>query len=393
MRTLRLSLAGTVTFGLLAGLVVGSAPLLASQDAIIVAQDGSGAHTTISAAVDAASDGDTILVQPGTYDESVLVSKDITIRGDGDRAAVVVELSEELTPGLGWDDPGLPHAFRFEDCAATLENLTLRGESSRISITGGAPTLRGLSLESVGYDYDPVENKNFHLTIGLEIMDGSVAILRDSTVVDTDLMIDSGASPTIEGNQLIGGLVFVQGDGVSPVIRDNVFEDNHVDGIWISGGATPEVVGNTIVGAVQEGISVKDPAFPDGALDTGTHAFLRDNTFRDCVRGVFLAPKAAATLEDNEFLGNDIAITIDDAEALISGNVIHDNGGGIFVERGAPVLEDNSISGNNSGLGLARPAKPILSGGNVICDNGTNIRLMKGAEMPSVEGNDICADA
>ena len=47
---------------------------------------GGGDFATIGEAVAAARDGDTILVAPGTYDESVTVTKDITIRGDGDRA-------------------------------------------------------------------------------------------------------------------------------------------------------------------------------------------------------------------------------------------------------------------------------------------------------------------
>jgi pectin methylesterase-like acyl-CoA thioesterase len=52
---------------------------------------GPGGYATITAAVAAARDGDTVLVRPGRYEESVVVEgKTITIRGDGDRDAIVV---------------------------------------------------------------------------------------------------------------------------------------------------------------------------------------------------------------------------------------------------------------------------------------------------------------
>ena len=50
----------------------------------MVAQDGSGTVTTIAEGVAMAQDGDTVLVKPGTYHESVAITEDITLRGDGD---------------------------------------------------------------------------------------------------------------------------------------------------------------------------------------------------------------------------------------------------------------------------------------------------------------------
>ena len=43
-----------------------------------VATDGSGDFSTIQGAVDAAAAGDTIRILPGTYEESVLVDRDLT---------------------------------------------------------------------------------------------------------------------------------------------------------------------------------------------------------------------------------------------------------------------------------------------------------------------------
>jgi pectin methylesterase-like acyl-CoA thioesterase len=78
---------------------------------------GPGGYATITKAVDAARDGDTILVRPGRYEESVVVDgKTITIRGDGERDAIVV----------GWDEGP---AFVLVETRSTLAGLTLTGES------------------------------------------------------------------------------------------------------------------------------------------------------------------------------------------------------------------------------------------------------------------------
>ena len=51
-----------------------------------------------------ATDGDTIVVRPGVYDEQLVISNDITIRGDGDRADVVISPSEAIPAGATGED-------------------------------------------------------------------------------------------------------------------------------------------------------------------------------------------------------------------------------------------------------------------------------------------------
>ena len=85
---------------LLAAGAIGGAALLAGINqqttepgprTIVVAQDGSGDVATITEGVALAVDGDTVLIRPGVYAESVLVEEDITLTGDGPREAVIVE--------------------------------------------------------------------------------------------------------------------------------------------------------------------------------------------------------------------------------------------------------------------------------------------------------------
>ena len=384
---------------LLAMLTVGAgiagSRLLAADEDIVVAQDGSGDYTTITEAITAATDGDTILVRPGTYDEAVLVTTDVTIRGDGDRADVVIERTGDLPQGLGkWGNPALPYAIRLEQSDASIENLTLRGEASRISIVGGSPMLAQLTMQELGnFGRDaPAHDDRGTWMAGVELMDGTTASLADSDVIDTHLVIDTGASPTLEANLISGGWTLIQGDGVAPVVRGNAFEDSEDESIWVGGGAKPEIVDNTFSN-VRIGVDVNDALKrPTGPNRAGTDPSVRGNSFRDCGVGISLVRWTSATIEGNEFHGNTAGISLyEESDAVIVANVIHDGLTGVEIFRGEPVLTDNSIARNKVGLVLDRPAKPVMSG-NVICDNETNVRLMPRAEMPDTEVNEICPD-
>ena len=224
---------------MVAGAGIAGSRLLAADGTIVVAQDGSGTTTTITEAVAMAEDGNTILVRPGTYDESIVLDKDVTIRGDGDRDDVIVELSVELPTGGDWDgtDPDLPIAFLLETSDAKLENLTLRGELSRIVINGGTPELRDLFLDGVGIVYLA---PRFAVS-GLHVYGGSDAMIADNQLTDTDMIIQD-SSPTLLRNELIVGALLVHvGEEelrpTEPIIRGNTIDGSAKWGIAIWGGA------------------------------------------------------------------------------------------------------------------------------------------------------------
>lgn len=87
-------------------------------------------NSTIQAAVDAASPGDTIVVPPGVYHESVVVDKsDITIQGPQTAVIDATGFDRGLTVGTGsitTDPSGLPVCPPLALSNFTIEGLTIR---------------------------------------------------------------------------------------------------------------------------------------------------------------------------------------------------------------------------------------------------------------------------
>lgn len=95
-----------------------------------------GDHDTIQAAVDAANPGDLILIEPGTYNEAVVVETDeLTIRGL-DRNEVILDGEFELENGI----------FVVGANGVTVENMTARNYTTNGFYWSGVDGYRGSYL-------------------------------------------------------------------------------------------------------------------------------------------------------------------------------------------------------------------------------------------------------
>jgi Holliday junction resolvasome RuvABC ATP-dependent DNA helicase subunit len=140
---------------------------------------GWGAHRTIGAAVLAAADGAVVSVQPGVYQEAVVVDRDVTVvaaKGPG-----TVRVVSSHRP-----------AFTLVGCAATLREIDIEGPAANevaVLVRAGAPVLEkcGISRGRVeitadadcslrGCDIHDVER------VGLYLTDTSRGLLEECTV-------------------------------------------------------------------------------------------------------------------------------------------------------------------------------------------------------------------
>ena len=226
----------------------------------VVAADGSGDFETIQAAVDAAVAGDTIAILPGTYTEAIVIDKDLILFGEGPREEIVLTAPEggpERDIDFVWLSQA-PYAMLLVEADATVRDLTLAGEPSRLFVEGGAPTVSGVLFDQVGQAYEGAG-----ATTGAVVVQG----LGTPTFIENELIGGGGlgayadADPVFERN-ILRESGAIHGDfGAAAVIRDNTITGDGRQGITFLGATAASVVGNTIEGkdwgiTTGEGINV-----------------------------------------------------------------------------------------------------------------------------------------
>jgi parallel beta-helix repeat protein len=338
---------------------------------------GPGGYATISAAVAAAHDGDTVLVRPGRYKESVVVEgKAITIRGDGERDAIVV----------GWDQGP---AFTLVDTHSTL---------SRLTIVGGRPRPTSDVVASLQVTGGTAQLDELRVTHGRGVVFGGMAagVITNSKIYDNDhgIWLHYAASPRVEDNDIsanrLGG-IYVGGTGTESLIRANRIHDCGSAGISVRDGASPQVEENDIW-ANRGGIYVGG---------TGTDPLVRANRVHDAVLGSGIAvwEGASPRVEENDIWANrllGISISGRGTDPLVRANRVHDGQDrGIGVSEGAsPRIEENEVWANRfAGIWISGAGTSPVVFANTVRDGlGDGIRVLESAS-PSVTGNTITGNA
>ena len=343
----------------------------------VVAADGSGDFTTISEAVAAAAEGDTVLVKPGEYAEIVLVDKDITLQGDGAREGVVLAPPE----GPPADpDADIPSTLTVQDSNATIASLTIVSPSGwgTVYVVGGTPTFEDVALLSADI---PDSAGTFYFA------GGTTAVVRGSSFDGFWLVEDS--SPTIEENTASGDAVIL---GASqPVLRGNAFtgcclvvasedaktatsatiEDNTFD----RGDGPDTQAGNRHPGQHGDGPGRRQHGDRHGGRGLGHRRGRGDDpgqrADRQQPRIAWASASGSGTIEGN----------------TVSGGVT-----GIVVTGGSPSVVDNTVEGaSNRGISIGSTASPSISG-NTVCGSQVNLYLSENAS-PQIGENEICPDA
>lgn len=314
-------------------------------------------YPTIQTAVDAAAQGDTIVVQKGVYRENVIIDKSIDLIGvdwptidggdlEGDRNTVMI-------PYLG-------------DRAGKVEGFIVTGGGKGgmghgINVWDSSPTITNNKI-----------TRNSHVGIGIH---GRPKLTSKTKIHD---------------NEIFDNLVGIgNGAGGNPRIYGNKIYNNRIVGIGSRGNAEPRIEGNEIH-ENHIGIGAREVATP---FIEGNHIF--ENAF-----GITISPVSTIrpfagkdiTINNNLIFDNHqcgISITsFNLSKIIITNNTIDNNnhkwakttrGGGLILgwplpARFTAVVENNIITNNRTGGLINYAGTELFPGpGAALANNYNNL--------------------
>jgi parallel beta-helix repeat protein len=356
---------------------------------IVVAQGGGGTVTTIAEGLELAGYGDTILVRPGTYVESVIIDEDIRLVGDGHPDEIVI-MAPVDGPVTSVTIFGLRprYAILLDDTRAIVSGVSFRGASSSVVVVGGTPRLADLTFDRVGDAYGRAMEGTRE---AIAIVGGAATVLDSVLIGGGGISVSDRSDALIEGNVLREGAHIWGQFGDRAIVRSNQISGMLVRAVATHASGAVTIEDNTISGAGAEGIVVGlgdrtggEAVVRDNLIRgtttaiharAGSLATIEDNVLVDNEVGIFMAGGASGTVSANDLVDNEIGIAVSRSDVRVGGNAIRGGVTGMVVtEGGTPTFERNVVEGAVRGIVVDLGASPVLIR-NGICATETHLSV------------------
>ncbi len=342
-----------------------------------LAQYPSAAYTTIQAAVNAASSGDTILVYPGTYDESIQITKPLTLLG----------------AQHGRD-------ARSRKTSPTQESRIISGANYFVLLADNIVVDGFWVIVDLRDEYEGVglqtssEHSGYRIINNIMDADGTTALVPGSsgqiqTLIRHNLFLSRlGIAMDSELGQGVHNVVIEENlfQGASMFLGDNDYSDIWiVKNKWIEGGNVEMRYFNII-----DGISNYNITF-------------RENKFYNCnYYSISLRKVFDVLLENNIFRnGSGVGIWLNESNSnlrLVNNRISHFQNAGIqiggtnrtyFPLAEGNVISNNEIEDNGNGIVLYYAANNAIQWNNVEDNDQVGIFGAEDSENNLIEGNEI----
>ena len=340
---------------------------------------------TIQEAIDAASDGDTILVSPGIYKETLTIEdKTLTLKGEDKETTTIDGENENELPAIvasggnvsisGFTIKNGVNGIRIENIESSIianniisNNLNIgihylnsTGEILDNIISNNQPFNgargQGIRLENSSFkinDNTIVENAD----MGIFILE-SIGLIEKNTISNNDFIairIELNSDINIIDNKIernVEGGLLVKNSKCS--IKENVINNNDSRGIEIVNGINLEITENIVNG------NGKFSDFEGGIVvfETDT-AIIKNNEINNNKIGLIISASFSANISSNNIHENSVAgVQLFSSKNIsILNNIITDTSnpdkidrtGGISIEDTSALIKENSISFNDSG--------------------------------------------
>jgi hypothetical protein len=319
---------------------------------------------TIQAAIDAAHDGDTIRIGPGTFAGGVTILHTVTLAGVDAHASRISGGGPVVTIGSTSTAP-----------TVTIANLT---------ITGGVTTTNphapecGLDVPVCGPGYADATA----IGGGIETFAGTTVTLRDS-VVSGNRATPAQTTSSVKATCASGPCPAAFGDAAgidvwgTMALVDSAVSDNHAS-------APAQSNGGGI--AVHSGASLS----LQGARVTGNSAAATAPTGRFVSGGgIFVNGGATLTVDDSSIDGNAalLASSLASPYPIQDGNTDNSNsiGGGVFLSDGSTAAIRNSTLDGNT-VSVDTPLNESFGASAALCACGDVALTIDGSR---IEGNQL----
>ena len=297
--------------------------------AIYVSPNGKGNGTTqnsplssIQVAIDLAQSGDTIILSQGNFDESLVIEKDLVIKGSCVRGTII------RSPGfIDW----LPTILVSEQAKVRLENFTVTGGRAGIKATGQNTFLELYSINvnanhTYGVLYDEKSRGTMNrVAIRDCLPDGAghwglgLEVLNDSQVRASDLHVSDNQS---FGVLVAGGHLWLR-DSIITGTRPQQSDETRGDGISVFQQGTADLSNIYLADNKYIGIS---------ATESGTQ-----------IRGQNLVIKSTTHDEANSKGGLGLKIAEGAEVYLAHTDIVESQQGGILVQDSESYLEAQDL--------------------------------------------------
>ena len=312
-------------------------------------------HTTIQAAINAASNGDIIDVSAGTYNEVVTINKSLSMIGAGCGSTII--------DGGGTNPTGI--SVPANTTNVSISNLTVQNTNGG-SNDAGIRVFAGcddLSIDQVCVENTPGRGGIYvdGDVDGIEITNSEVT---GASVNGRGIVIWNGFKQniTITDNHVhdIGGCCGIElqdGSASGVTMSDNTVEDvgdSGMSAVGLTSGAGPNVIsGNTITDNGRFGIEVKNPdgtgmGSGDGSIVVENNVISLTASISDMRDLAGIAVMRRALTGSNVDLPTGVIVRNNDVSGFQQTS--DSDGFGIVVGGNNHTVENNTVSSNDVGI-------------------------------------------
>jgi len=336
------------------------------------------AYTSIQAAVNAASSGDTIRICPGVYVEQVSIDKSLTLTAESGAILMPSSLQSNST-SLSDGSPLAVALLVTNTTGVTISGLIVDGTNNAISAC--APDLFGIAFQNASGTIEHSTVRYFELTTALNGCQSGTGILvqsgggQSSTVTIETSSIHDYQKNGITANE-VGTSVVINSNTVTGVGPTTGAAQN---GIQIGHGATGSITNNTVTNDVWSPCTAVATCT---ALATNILVYqsdgitLTNNVVSVGQVGIFIASNNAK-LTGNRSSANSVFDGIHfegNSNSVKSSTVVNSSESGIYVDGNSNTIETNTIIEAGVGILVTTGSTGNLISRNSIFDCPTTIQ-------------------